>query len=146
MLKKRRKMNWIVLIWKFFLRIIEGTWCSVSKDQMESCPFMIVRDYVQTSKVQHINMYLTLIYVFFWRTQRFDILWQFWFIIPLLRFKVYLWAIACFLMQQTNPHNQTPSLDLLVLFCENEFNPPINSTLLLKKSLAFFLNCFKTHP
>lgn len=49
-------------------------------------------------------------------------------------------------MRQTNPRNQTPSLDLLVLFYENEFNPPINPTLLLKKSLAFFFKLFQNTP
>ncbi len=36
-----------------------------------------------------------------------------------------------------NPHNQPSSLNLLVLFCENESNPPLNQTLPLKKSFAY---------
>ncbi len=67
MLKKWNKGRWIELYWYegFSYVWIEWTRCSVSNDWMESCPFVIVKDWVQTSKVQHINMYLTLIYVFF---------------------------------------------------------------------------------
>jgi len=92
-------------------------------------------------------MYLTLIYMFFfWRTQRFDVLWWFWFFIPLLRFKVDLWAIACFLMQQTNPHNQTPSLNLLVLFCENEFNATRKPNIAFEEITCIFLKLFQNTP
>jgi hypothetical protein len=42
-------------------------------------------------------------------------------------------------MSQTNPHNQTVFLDLLVLFCENESNLLLNQTMSLEKIFAFFL-------
>jgi hypothetical protein len=56
-----------------------------------------------------------------------------------LFFKVESLTIACPLMWQTKSYNQTPSLDILVVFCENESNPkPLNQTMPLKKSLACF--------
>ncbi len=81
---------------------------------------------------------------FFWRFKDFMSLRDFLNIVFfLLRYKVYLSAIACPLMWETSLNNKTPSLDLLVLFCENESNPPLNQTLPLKKSLAFFLKLFQ---
>jgi hypothetical protein len=84
-----------------------------------------------------------LINVLLWKIQRFYVLWWFFNIVFLLRYKVYLSAIACPLMWQTSLNNEAPSLDLLMLFCENESNPPLNQTLPLKKSPTFFLKLFQ---
>jgi hypothetical protein len=61
-----------------------------------------------------------LISLIFWRIQRFDVFWWFLCIVSLLVLKVYLWLVVCLLMWQTNPHKQTPFVDLVVLFFENE--------------------------
>jgi hypothetical protein len=42
------------------------------------------------------------------------------------------------------PHKQTPFLDLVVLFRENEFSLLLNQTLPLEKSFAFFLKLFQS--
>lgn len=66
--------------------------------------------------------------------------WQSWCIVSLLRCKVYLWIIACPLIWQTNPHNQTFYLFVLVSFTKMNPTHPWTKHCLWKNIWEFLLN------